>query len=467
MLSHPSRSDCSLGKRTSRSCLIVAGLTLFAFLTTYPNEPVPAEGKADRMSYLDNGLIKIGVALDRGGSIGYLADSKKSDNVVNIHDLGRWIGQSYYSGPKPFGDPHPDWKDWPWNPVSAGDVYDHPCKLLDHRNDGKILYVKATPMQWALKNVPADCSFETWVTLDSRTAQVRHRLTNQRKDPKQYPAMDQELPAVYTVGKLHRLFTYDGDQPFTQAPVREVPKQPARDGRPQWSKFWATEHWAALLDDDDWGLGVFHPGVYRFLGGFSGKANTGGPTDDPTGYLAPVRQEVLDQNIVYEYRYTLILDSLANIRRHADDHRPKGNLPDYRFTKDRQHWWFVNAEDTGTPVDGCLRLKVEKDDPQMIGPDGFWDAKDVPKLFIRAAHHTKQSEAELFWQTKEKSGFGPDRRVSFTVQPDGRFHTYEIDLSGVAGYRGKITGLRFDPVDSGRQGELVDVAFISHRQGDE
>jgi len=38
--------------------------------------------------------------------------------------------------------------------------------------------------------------------------------------------------------------------------------------RPAWSTFYATEHWAALVDEDDWGLGGFHAGVVRFLGGF-------------------------------------------------------------------------------------------------------------------------------------------------------------------------------------------------------
>jgi hypothetical protein len=180
-----------------------------------------------------------------------------------------------------------------------------------------------------------------------------------------------------------------------------------------------------------------------------------------------VRREVLDHNIVYEFRYILILDSLTNIRRYADDYGPKSSLPDYDFTKDRQHWWFVNAEDAGAPVDGCLRLKVEQDDPQMIGPEAFWDAKDVPKLFIRAAFHTKQTEAELFWQTREQPGFSPERRVKFTVQPDGKFHTYEVDLTGSAAYRGKITGLRFDPVAAGSKGEFVDVAYVSFKKGDE
>ncbi len=350
------------------------GLALSVLRVGFGIAPVSADDKADQMSYLDNGLIKIGVALDRSGSIGYLADSKKGTNVVNIHDLGRWIGQSYYSGPKPFGEPHADWKDWPWNPVSAGDVYGNVGKLLEHRNDGKALYVKATPMQWALKKVPADCTFETWITLDGRTVQVRHRLTNLREDQKQYPPMDQELPAVYTIGKLHRLFTYDGEQPFTKAPFREVPKQPAKDGKPQWTTFQATEHWAALVDDDDWGLGIFHPGVYRFLGGYWGKANTGGPQDDPTGYLAPVRKEILDHHLVYEYRYTLILDDLANIRRYAFEHRPSSSLPDYRFKEERQHWWFVNAGRRLPAVEGGKRRPADDRARGILGRQGHAEA---------------------------------------------------------------------------------------------
>ncbi len=450
-----------MGGRLPALALAGAGVLALAAFLSVGDPEVRAETKAEGMAFLDNGLIKIGVDLDRGGSVGYLADVKKGRSVVNVHDLGRYIGQSYYAGPKPFGEPHPGWKDWPWNPVSAGDVYGNTCRLLETRNDGKTLYVKSTPMQWALQGIPADCTFETWITLDGRTAQVRNRLANNRRDRTQYRAMDQELPAAYTIGTLHRLFTYDGDQPFTDGPLTEIPPKPPKANQPEWTSFFATEHWAALVDDHDWGLGVFHPGVYRFLGGFWGKPGSGGPEDDATGYIAPIRHEILDHNIVYEYRYTLILDSLRNIRQYARDDRPKSSLPDYRFERDRQHWRLVNAEDTGYPVQGCLRLKVEKDDPHLIGPEAFWDAADVPKLYIRAAYRTRRREAEVFWATKDKPGFSPEQRVQFRVEPDGGFHTYEVDLSASAAYRGKITGLRLDPVNSGAPGEQVDIAFIS------
>lgn len=306
----------------------------------------PAD-RESRMAYLDNGIIKVGVDLNRGGSIGFLADVRQGRNVVNTHDLGRWIGQSYYAGPKPFGTPHPAWQNWPWNPVSAGDVYGNPSQLIETANDGKALYIKSVPMQWALENVPGDCQFETWITLENRTVHVRNRLTNQRRDDQQYPAMDQELPAIYTIGKLHRLVSYTGDKPFTDQPLTEIAKQPAEDGKPQWTTFFASEHWAALVDDNNWGLGIIHPGAIRFIGGGYGEPGTGGPADDSCGYVAPVRREILDHNMVYEYRYALVLDSLKSIRQKAYQQRPTSPAPDYQFKNDRQHWWLVNAAGQG------------------------------------------------------------------------------------------------------------------------
>jgi hypothetical protein len=443
------------------SAFLAAAAVTVAVVCCQPAGECRVRAVDKKTSYLDNGVIKLGVDLEHGGSIGYLAEVTTGKSVVNVHDLGRWIGQSYYGGPKPFGKAHPGWPGWPWNPVSAGDVYGHSSRILEHTNDGKTLYVKSVPVQWALDNVPADCTFETWITLDDHAAHVRNRLVNDRKDEKQYLAMDQEVPALYTVGTLHRLTTYTGDAPFADKPVQEIPRQPSAAGQPKWSTFHATEHWAALLNDGDWGLGLIHPGVVRFLGGFYGKPNTGGPADDPTGYIAPVRKEILDHNLVFEYRYSLVLGSLTSIRKEAYKQQPKSSLPDYRFKSDRQHWWYINAEDAGFPIKDALWLKVEKDDPQMYGPEGGWLAKEVPKIFIRAAYRTKNTTAELFWETTEKPGFAADQSVRFFIVPDGKFRTYEVDLSKAPTYRGTIRRLRFDPVVTGGKDETVDVEFIS------
>jgi hypothetical protein len=414
-----------------------------------------SRASAERPSFLDNGSIRIGVDLDLGGTITYLADSKSGENVINSHDLGRQVQQSYYSGPHPFGKAHPGWKGWPWNPIGSGDVYNHPARVIDHANDGRTLTIKSIPMQWALDNVPGDCTFETRIGLEGRVAHVACRLLNHRADKTQYPALDQELPAVYTVGKLHRLFTHDSPSPFTGGASTQI----KNDG-PPWATWKGTEHWAALVGDDGKGLGVVHPGVYSFTGGFHGSPGKGGPKDDPTGYIAPVRKEILDHNIVYEYQYDLVLDTLAAIRAHAVARRDIDPRPDYRFIKDRQHWIYADATDAGFPIEGHLRFRPGRRDPQMIGPEQYWPTEAVPKLYIRAAY-ARPARADVFWLVPGESGYSADRRAGFDAIPDGAFHTYAIDLAAHPNYRGTVAGLRFDPVGSGVEGEEIKIEFIS------
>jgi hypothetical protein len=124
----------------------------------------------------------------------------------------------------------------------------------------------------------------------------------------------------------------------------------------------------------------------------------------------------------------------------------------------------VNASFSGFPVKDHLRLKVDQDDPQMFGPQGCWQAKDAPTIFVRAAFRTSNKTAELFWETAEKPGFRSEQSVTLAVVPDGKFRTYEVNLSSSAAYRGTIRRLRFDPVEAGRPGETVDVEFITGKQ---
>ena len=173
---------------------------------------------------------------------------------------------------------------------------------------------------------------------------------------------------------------------------------------------------------------MIQPGIYSFIGGFHDKPNTGGSRDNPTGYIAPVRKEILDHNIVYEYRYQLVLGTLNEIRAVAKASRVADTRPDYRFTHDRQHWIYTGVADTGFPIKGNLHLVQGPRDPQMIGPEQWWRADDVPRLYIRAAFRTHGDHAEIFWSVPDK-GFSNQRRLAFSIKPDGEFHTYEVNLA--------------------------------------
>jgi len=271
------------------------------------------------MSYIENGVVKIGVDLKMGGAITFLADANNlSVNLINSADLGREIQQSYYSGPQPYGNPHPSWPNWPWNPIGAGDCYGNTSEVIDHFNDGVTLYVKSIPMQWALDNVPCECFFEKWMELEANMAVVRFKLTNNRADTTYYSARHQELPAVYTTNKFHRIFTYTGSSPYTWGALTQIPGT-----GPPWHYFNATEKWAALLQDNDWGLGVYNPNAQEFAAGFYGTPGQGDPEDSSTGYITPLRTEAIQYNTVYEYEAYFILGYIDDIRATVYQNLPK------------------------------------------------------------------------------------------------------------------------------------------------
>lgn len=416
----------------------------------------------DKIDYLDNGTIRIGVNLDLGGSITYLADAKAKENIVNSFDWGRQIQQSYYSGPVPFQNPKSEWKGLGWNPIQSGDCYGTRAKVLAHTNDGKVLYTKTQPMHWPLNNVPGECTMETWIELEASTAKVRCRLNNKRPDKTPYGARSQELPAIYTIGTLWKLMTYAGAEPFTGGELERIKKVPPGSSFP-WAHFRATENWAALVNDKDWGLGVFTPGTVSFLGGFSGKENTGGIKDGPCGYIAPLQNEIIDHNIVYDYSYTLVLSNLSDIRAYALQHKPDAR-PDFRFAKDRQHWTLVNAADAGWPVNDKWHVSLEKSDPQLIGPPSAWKAGDAPKLFIRAASNARKSTAQVYWKCHGDTNFNATQCTDFEWIADGAPHTYEINLAASPEYAGTITQLRFDPVPDGAAGAFIDIEYIGWKK---
>src|SRR3954462_10017281 len=175
----------------------------FAFLVaTSLANAIPPKSHAPRMTYLDNGTIKLGVDLNLGGAVTYLSKSGDALNLINSWDWGRQVQMSFYAGPVPFTpngkQPAKEWRGLGWNPIQAGDHFGNRSKTVEHANDGKTLYVKCVPMQWPLDNEPGECTFETWYSLEGNAVRVRCRLVNARSDKTQWPARMQELPAVYT-----------------------------------------------------------------------------------------------------------------------------------------------------------------------------------------------------------------------------------------------------------------------------
>jgi hypothetical protein len=414
--------------------------------------------KETSMSFIENGTIRVGVDLSIGGAVTHVSHVERSGNLINSHDWGRQIQMSFYSGPHNYQREGKrkakHWGGFPWNPIQSGDSFGNGSRVLESRNTGTALYVRSVPMLWPMDNDPGQCTFETWIELEGSTFRFRGRLNNRRGDTTQYRPFHQEVPAVYTNGVWHRLMTYVGERPFTDGPLTEVRKT-AREPWP-WSKWLASESWAALVDETGWGIGVWHPGVYEYHGGFAGRRGSGGPKDGPTGYVSPMHTDVLDHDIVYEYSCVFVVGSLTGIRQYAREHnaqRPASLT--WAFEADRQHWGIRNAVDGGWPIAGGIDVALDGRRATLDSPFVFWQADQTPTLRIRASFKTKGREARVFWRPYSAeihttaswnawaaSWWTEERSVAMPVTNDGTMTDYVVNLGQSGAYRGALCGLR-------------------------
>ena len=78
------------------------------------------------------------------------------------------------------------------------------------------------------------------------------------------------------------------------------------------------------------------------------------------------------------------------------------------------------------------------------------------KITMRASSTNMTSCAFYVWV--EGKGSSP---VYFSVLPDGEFHTYYVDLSGLSNYDGKVTKIRLDFESNVQKGDAYDITEIS------
>jgi hypothetical protein len=265
----------------------------------------------------DNGIIRVKFDLKRGGSISYISVSGKERNLVNTFDEGRYIQQSYYAGKeidrKAEGQ-SPRWSPWAWNPIQAGDDFKNRAEILDYKQSAETLYTKCIPMQWDMNNKPAEAIMEQWAFLSGNVIKVHNKLTCSRTDTLYGDDIlcDQELPAVYPVSSLCRLYYYAGNKPFTNDTLSNPEAVLLSSG------FWGRypevpEHWMAFTDSSNSGMAVYNPMCTYFIAGMAGRPG-GESKDGSTSYIAPVKKEMLKKNSVYEYDYYIIIGTLKDIR---------------------------------------------------------------------------------------------------------------------------------------------------------
>lgn len=266
----------------------------------------------------DNGILTVKFDLSRGGAISWISKSGSTHSLVNIADEGRYIQQSYYAGKsldRKADGQSPSWSPWAWNPIQVGDAFRNRARILDYKESKDTLYVKCIPMQWDMNNKPAEAEMEQWTFLQGNILKIRNRLTCHRTDQLYGDSIvrNQELPAVYPISALKNLYMYEGDTPFKNSPIKKLVVKNLSTGF--WGRYeHVAENWMAFVDDTHYGMAVYNPICTMFLAGMAGVPDKDA-SDGSTAYIAPIRDEVLYKNSVYEYEYYILIGDIDVMRK--------------------------------------------------------------------------------------------------------------------------------------------------------
>lgn len=262
--------------------------------------PAPTGQAREHTQWLTNKTFKVGLDTSSGGAIAWIGEATGERNLINNFDRGRLVQQSWYGG-----EDGSRWNQqpWRWNPVQGGDWRGKSAKVLEQRHAPNESYVKSQPLHWATGAELSDCVMEQTVKLHSEWIHVHYRF--QYDGQQGHPAHHQELPAFFVDASLATLVRYEGASPWTGDTLsRHQPLFP-NEYKP------ITEHWAAYLDDQDYGIGCFVP-VAEEMTCYRYGADPKQPSS--CSYFAPIRTLAIQPGFQFEYDVWISLGTSTQLR---------------------------------------------------------------------------------------------------------------------------------------------------------
>ncbi len=457
--------------------------------------------KLPRTYYLESDRYKLGIDLGWGGTVSYLEDKACTIpdlvNLVNKHDTGRLIQQSFYGvqGNDEYKPGVSFDSKWVYNPVQGGDQYNNPSRLIDLVITENSLYIKSQAQDWSLDGQLTPSYYENTYTLDGDCVKVDNRFTDY--SGWEHPFAGQELPAFYTVSYLDTFVWYNGEEPWTGGALS------SKNDLPFWGDFAGqctfilreknTETWCAWINgSDDYGLGVYVPNIDQHKAGrylFDGSKSD---MAESTGYVAPVNVLKIVSFDPIEYSYLLTAGSTDTIRKtftdrkdftdNADLHENyrstrlpsvDGDITKLDFTEGKNLALLTNPVDTTVEFDqaaGAVKLTAGSiGDVSVTIPYGSnptpMSAESYKTLKIEYMIPTEASkpsyQSDLFICTGNIKAPDGNARVRVDLVKDGEYHVLEVKLAGNAHWTGDIHMIRFDYFDFSSAGDVMYIKNIS------
>lgn len=283
---------------------LLAGLFLVSIATA-----------ADDTLSLDNGVATVKIDRARGGAITWISPAG-GPNLINLHDLGRLVQQSYYAGTKldrRAEGQSPHWSPWQWNPIQGGSFINKPGIVERFESRAGVLHSRTVPKLWDMPDETAECVMEQWSAFEPglpNSIRVTNTLTIRRSaDDRWGNAVPhhQELPAIYLVRAFAEARILQEDGTWTDYPMPAL-----RDKG--WGRPAVPARAMAFYRADGLGFAIYSPeSDTTWNCGVTGTSRSADPRHADTTHVAPIATVRLDRDTTYTFRYWMILGTKTEI----------------------------------------------------------------------------------------------------------------------------------------------------------
>ena len=436
---------------------------------------------------IENDHYVLGVDLSMGGGISMLEDKKSPrddlENLLNNHDTGRLIQQSYYGVQS-----HEDYENgryngtvWPYNPVQGGDLHNNCSKIVAVECTDTAITVVSRPLDWALNNTPTFSYYSNTYTMMDELVRVDNTVLDFSGFPN--PSHTQELPAFYTISALGSFVHYGGSDPWTGGELSYARELGFWGGSPDGYFNLSpdnTETWCAWVDENDYGVGLYTPNVellvagrYKYNGDTRSRAN-------PTNYVAPVAYLALKPYTPISYSYLLGAGTVEQMRAAFTANKDFADNADLRQTMDERFDYadihFESEEDlaffgasnqtelsyeNGAAVLTATQTKGSDPYIALRYADNFTElyAQDHPYMVMtyRTApeNSTSADVTELFLSADVVRSATGGYSMQHYLKDDGELHSDIIYLGEKDFWHGRINEIRLDYFSLAEEGDTL------------
>lgn len=445
---------------------------------------------------VENDRFKIGVRLSWGGAMTYFEDKKDGiadlGNLVNIHDTGRLIQQSFYgtySNGEYVSGTQSGGAIWPYNPVQGGDKKNNGSRrLIDVAVGEDYIYIVSQALDWGFDNNISFCYYENRYTVKEDYVLVDNVATDY--SGWKHRSGGQEIPAVYLVSYFDTLCYYNGAEPWT----KDKEGLYYVDNLGGWSEsgsyYFAKgndETWATWINtEDNFAFGIYCPNVDKLIAIRHQYNGSKDPMNNSTVYVAPSNSITMQafKPIVYSYIlatgnpddvrevFTENKDFTANpsLNEDRDSQRvslAKLDMTNIDFTDENTYEILCGKSNTAVSYNAEEKatqfLLTAEQDPYVTlsyttNSDRILSADDYNTVEFEYMIPTENGRSSyttvLFLGSGDVKKATEGYTVHTTLIKDGQYHTASLYLPD-SKWSGEIHLIRFDFFDSGSVGDRL------------